>query len=161
MLFFKKLVAFVAIFGAAILLCQQIPAINAFDLNINGWGWLAYIGGIVGGFILHGILGSVASNALGVTESTKSEFHRFVEESTEWFALPVGATLGWLILPSAFVITSPYGGWLLCGIIGIALGLEKLVQRRINKAHLAKLLAQRDNKNKADDTDENKTDENK
>lgn len=153
MLFFKKLVAFVAIFGAAILLCRQMPAINAFYYDINGWGWLAYISGYIGGGLLHGIVASVASKALGVTESSKSEFHRFVEESTEWFALPVGATLGWLILPSAFVITSPCGGWLLCGIIGIATGLEKLVRRRIHAAHLAKLLAQRDNESK---TDENK-----
>lgn len=152
MLFLKKLVAFVAIFGAAIATCYAIPAVNAFDIDINGWGWLAYLGGIVGAFIGVGFISAAVDSALGVNASTKSEFHTFIEESTEWFALPVGATIGWLILPSAFVIVSPYGGWLLCGIIGIAMGLEKLVQRRITAAYLAKLNAKTDDANKTDET---------
>ncbi|MBY0552836.1 MAG: hypothetical protein K2W95_36470 [Candidatus Obscuribacterales bacterium] len=152
MLFLKQLVAFVAIFGAAIAACYAIPAVNAFDIDINGWGWLAYFGGIIGSFIGVGFISAKVDRALGVTAGTKSEFHTFVEESLEWFALPVGATIGWLIVPSAFVIVSPYGGWVLCGIIGIAMGLEKLVQRRIKAAHFARLAAKTDDTDKTDET---------
>lgn len=156
MLFLKQLAAFVAIFGIAVATCYAIPAVNAFDIDINGWGWLAYLGGIVGAFIGVGFISAAVDSALGVTASTKSEFHTFVEESLEWFALPVGATIGWLLLPSAFVIASPYGGWILCGIIGIAMGLEKLVQRRIRAAHFAKLAAKTDDTDKTNKTDETK-----
>lgn len=139
MLFVKQVLAFVIAVSAVIVICCAIPSVATFSFTVTGYaGWIASIGGIIFAAFSFGFISGMVESALGVTEKTKPEFQRVVEDSIRLYVLPIGFTVGWMIVPSAFTFSSPFGGWLLIGIVGLGRALERFVQRRIKAAHLAK-----------------------
>lgn len=138
MVFLKRVLAFVLIFGAAFLLVTQLPIARGFDFKVTGWGWLAYIGGMVAYLVPYTWLRSRVDKSLGVNDQTKSSIHFALEEGGSWLCVPTGFTLGWLILPTAFAITNGLGGWVVSVVIAVAFGVEKAVQRCITQSQHAK-----------------------
>lgn len=147
MLFLKQCAAFVAIIGATIFALSQLPGVAGFDMQVTGWGWVWYIGGMIGYFIGHSMVFDRIDKALAVKgNSERPALETFAFESTKWFCFPVGATLGSLILPSAFTFVNPWGGVLAVAVLGVGLGLERVAQNFIKTRHAAKQAANADGK---------------
>lgn len=156
MLLFKQCLAFIGILGATILIALNVPGIDDFDIQVNGWGWAWYLGGMIAYFIVHDLVFGRIDKALGVTESTRSNLQVFGYEATKWYAFPVGATLGSLALPAAFTFVNPLAGVALVAIMGVGFGLEKVAQRWIRASHNAKLARQAEEKSKGEDKGDGK-----
>lgn len=134
MLRVKQVLAFLSIFGVAIVACKFL--ITDFTFTPHGWGWLGYIGGMIAFLIGFGFLNGRLLKPQA--ESEQSLLRIGLQKGLFWLSLPVGGTLAYLLMPGFFTVVNGLGGWVLTVIMAVAFGLEAAAQQCIWRSHLKK-----------------------
>lgn len=129
----KQFLVSVAIYGAAGLIAYALPPVRAAEVSIHGLGWLAYFasffvlmiaGSYLGGFV-EGLLGN-SVKGLKHFDEMKS----FAGKLWGWLTIGFAMVITALMLPTDVTYNSGLGGFLLVVIIGIAAGLDTVIEKR-------------------------------
>lgn len=126
----KKLIATVAIFGVATSVLYAIPAVHSLDFAVHGWGWAALFGSLfvvsgVGSYLTGFLSGLFSVKTGGAASVVGGQVVSFLGMALSFF---IAATL----FPDKVTYTSGVGGLLLVLILGVAFGIDDLVQARID-----------------------------
>lgn len=117
--FVTHLLVILAIYGLAWVVLKQIPAIAAFDVEVQSWGWAVLIGTMIASSVAFSFIGGFTKGLVGPAVSG-NPLARIVGKTFGYlcFAGIVVAVAGQV--PAWISITSAAGIYWLLGAIGVA-----------------------------------------